>query len=101
MAKIFTARLLSGEHIIGELVEETSSGISLSKALLIGVVADENGKPTIGLSPVSHFAPRNEKGNECVIPHSAILAVIGLDNDIVNIYKQSVGSIITPSFILP
>lgn len=103
MAQIFTARLLSGEHIIGELQEETPGGIVLDKALLIGVIEGPDGKPQIGVSSVSHLAPRDQKGHKIVLPQSAILCVIDFDDQIINMYKQSVGSIITApsSLIMP
>lgn len=103
MAHIFTARLLSGEHVIGELKEETSGGIGLDKALIMGLVEGPDGKPQIGLSPISHLAPRDQKGHSVVIPHSAILCIVDFDDQIVNMYKQAVGSIITApsSFIIP
>lgn len=103
MAQIFTARLLSGEHIIGELQGETPSGVVLDKALLMGVIEGPDGKPQIGLSSVSHLAPRDQKGHKIVIPQSAILCVIDFDDQIVNMYKQAVGSIITApsSLIIP
>lgn len=103
MSQIFTARLLSGEHIIGELLDETPSGIGLDRALIMGLVEGENGNPQIGLSPVSHLAPRDQKGHKVVIPHTAILCIVDFDDQIVNMYKQAVGSIITApsSFIIP
>ncbi len=103
MAHIFTARLLSGEHVIGELLEETPSGIALDKALFMGLVEGPDGSPQIGLTPVSHLAPRNQKGHKTIIPHTSILCIVDFDDQIINMYKQAVGSIITApsSFIMP
>jgi hypothetical protein len=103
MVQIFTAKLLNGDHVIGELIEETHSGISLDKALFIGLIGGSDGSAQLGFSPVSHLAQRNQKGHKVIIPHSAILCIVEFDDELVNMYKQAVGSIITApsSFIMP
>ena len=103
MNTIFTARLLSGDHILGKLEAETASGIHLKDALLVGIMQGRDGSPELGFSPISHFAARNKKGHDVVIPQSSLLCVVDFDEEIINAYKQTIGDIITPpsSLIVP
>jgi hypothetical protein len=103
MEKIFTAKLLNGEHVIGELIEETDKGIFLDKALFISLIGTSDGSAQLGFTPASHLAQRNKKCHKIFIPHSAILCIIEFDDELIDMYKQAVGSIITASssFIIP
>ena len=97
MSEIFTARLISGDQIIGEVKVEDPEYVYLEKALLVGMVDRVNGQVGIGFGPVSPLAPRGDKGHSVKLNKSSILLQVDFESEIIDSYKEAVSSIVIAS----
>ena len=89
-------KLTSGEDVLGELVN-TSSTYSIKNPVGIAVVRGQNGQPNVGLTPFPLHAEQ-KKDVVVEIPTTSVVYSYVPAEDFINNYNQIFGSgIVLPS----
>jgi hypothetical protein len=88
MADIIGYRLISGEHVIGELKSETKSGVEVKNAVTIDLYQTQNGGVGVNLTPMKYFS----EDKDVILKHDHIMFDFSLKTDILNEYNKVFGS---------
>lgn len=90
-------RLVSGEEIIGKVITQTETELSVKEPLVFRIFADKGGAPQLSFQPYVHCAFGKKAEQEIKSFKTAHCMDIDDANDeIVGFYQQYTGSIITP-----
>jgi hypothetical protein len=88
MSDIIGYRLISGEHVIGELKSETESTVELKNAVTIDLYQTQNGGVGVNLTPMKYFS----EDKDVVLKNDHIMFDFILKTDILNEYNKVFGS---------
>ena len=94
---ILVLKLITGEEVLGEVVNKDPSFVALKNVVGIAVVRGQDGQPSIGFSPFPlHAEPKT--GNKFTFSKKHVVYNYVPAEDFINNYKQIFGAgIITPN----
>ena len=95
MADIKLVRLITGEDILGEVVDTDSKSVTIKNAVRVVVMPNKTAPdaPTVGLAPFCHWT------SDKVIELNAALVLTTMEpiTDFINQYNSSFGGLVVPS----
>ena len=95
MADIKLVRLITGEDILGEVVDTDSKSVTIKNVVRVVVMPSKTAPdaPTVGLAPFCHWT--SDKTIE--LNASLVLAVMTPITDFLNQYNSAFGGLVVPS----
>lgn len=90
MASIKILRLISGEEVLGEILNETRDNIIVKNPCLIGLMMAQDGRPNLNMQRMLTFS----EDTEVSMNRNHILFMTSVDSKIENKYNEIFGNII-------
>lgn len=86
-------KLASGDEIIGEIVTETTTEITLKNAVLVAIQQSPDGRAALGFLP---FMPYLGKDKNITFKSANVMVLEEVDDQMKNQYNSVFGGIVVP-----
>jgi len=100
-ANVKILRLVNGQEVVAELVNEDETGIEIKNPVMVMVVPNkaDPSNPNIGFAPWANFSD----DKEFVLNKATVIAVMNPIKDFLNEYNRMFGGLVLPpsNLVLP